>query len=89
LRREERGKERGRNRRDPECLHVSLGSPVNTMQKVNMRSAEWTQGKQDRHMGIGKWRVAHLACEYREGGRKKQVTGGGSNVAAENEESEN
>ncbi|EAL92374.1 uncharacterized protein AFUA_3G12090 [Aspergillus fumigatus Af293] len=54
-----------------------------------MRSAEWTQGKQDRHMGIGKWRVAHLACEYREGGRKKQVTGGGSNVAAENEESEN
>lgn len=55
------------------------------MQKVNMRSAEWTQGKQDRHMGIGKWRVAHLACEYREGGRKKQVTGGGSNVAAENE----
>lgn len=54
-----------------------------------MRSAEKTQGKQDRHMGIGKWRIAHLACEYREGGRKKQVTCAVSNVAAENEESEN
>jgi hypothetical protein len=59
------------------------------MQKVNMRPAEETQGKQDRHMGIGKWRIAHLACEYREGGRKKQVTCAVSNVAAENEESEN
>jgi hypothetical protein len=59
------------------------------MQKVNMRSAEETQGKQDRHMGIGKWRIAHLACEYREGDRKKQVTCAVSNVAAENEESEN